>query len=40
MTRAIQIHEYGGPEVLRYEEVPVGKLGWQRSRCAQFTAAN
>ncbi len=27
MTRAIQIHEYGGPEVLRYEEVLLPKLG-------------
>ena len=27
MTRAIQIHEYGGPEVLRYEDIALGKLG-------------
>jgi len=32
MTRAIQIHEYGGPEVLRYEEVPLGKLGARQLR--------
>jgi hypothetical protein len=32
MARAIQIHEYGGPEVLRYEEVPTGKLGARQLR--------
>ncbi|HXR94034.1 MAG TPA: NADPH:quinone reductase, partial [Steroidobacteraceae bacterium] len=25
MPRAIRFHEYGGPEVLRFEEVEVGK---------------
>jgi len=27
MTRAIVLHEYGGPEKLRWEEVPVGEPG-------------
>ncbi len=27
MTRAIRMHEAGGPEVLRYEEIPVGEPG-------------
>jgi NADPH2:quinone reductase len=32
MARAIRIHEYGGPEVLRYEDVPTGKLGARQLR--------
>lgn len=35
MTRAIQIHEYGGPEVLRYEELPAEKLGARQLRIRQ-----
>ncbi len=27
MPKAIHIHEYGGPEVLRWEEVEVGDPG-------------
>ena len=32
MARAIRIHEVGGPEVLRYEEVPVGEPGPGQAR--------
>ena len=32
MTHAIRIHETGGPEVLRYEEVHVGEPGPGRVR--------
>jgi len=32
MSRAIRIHAYGGPEVLRFEEVPVGKPGTRQLR--------
>jgi len=32
MTRAIRIHEYGGPEVFRFEEVQLGKLGARQLR--------
>jgi NADPH:quinone reductase len=35
MTRAIRIHEPGGPEVLRWEEVEVGKPGDGQVRLAQ-----
>src|SRR5690606_40140609 len=27
MTKAVRIHEHGGPEVLRYEEVEIGDPG-------------
>ena len=27
MTKAVRVHNYGGPEVLRYEDVEVGKPG-------------
>ena len=27
MTKAVQVHNYGGPEVLKYEDVEVGKPG-------------
>jgi NADPH2:quinone reductase len=32
MARAIRIHEVGGPEVLRYEDVPVGEPGPGQAR--------
>ena len=35
MTRAIRIHEHGGPEVLRWEEVEVGEPGDGQVRLAQ-----
>lgn len=35
MPKAIRIHEYGGPEVLRFEEVPVDKLGARQLRIRQ-----
>ncbi len=35
MTRAIRIHETGGPEVLRWEEVEVGEPGEGQVRLAQ-----
>ena len=38
MARAIRIHEVGGPEVLRYEEVPVGDPGPGQAR-VRITAA-
>ncbi len=38
MARAIRIHEVGGPEVLRYEEVPVGEPGPGEARI-RLTAA-
>ena len=27
MTKAVRVHNYGGPEVLRYEDVEVGRPG-------------
>ena len=27
MVMTVRIHEYGGPEVLRYEDVPIGSPG-------------
>lgn len=35
MTRAIRIHEYGGPEVLRFEEVSSGQPGARQLRIRQ-----
>ena len=35
MVRAIRIHEYGGPEVMRFEEVEVGAPGPGEVRLAQ-----
>ncbi len=35
MVRAIRIHEYGGPEVMRWEEVDVGAPGPGQVRLAQ-----
>jgi len=35
MTRAIRIHETGGPEVLRWEEVEVGRAGPGEARIRQ-----
>ena len=35
MSKAIRIHEYGGPEVLRFEEVPAGSLGARQLRIRQ-----
>ena len=35
MPKAIRIHEYGGPEVLRYEEVSVGDPGPGQIRVRQ-----
>lgn len=35
MTQAIQIHEYGGPEVLRWESVNVGEPGHGQVRIRQ-----
>ncbi len=32
MSRAIRIHEYGGPEVLRFEDVEPGRLGARQLR--------
>ena len=31
MTKAIRIHEHGGPEVMKYEDVEVGSPGPGRS---------
>jgi NADPH2:quinone reductase len=35
MSRAVRIHEHGGPEVLRFEEVPAGRLGARQLRIRQ-----
>ena len=35
MSKAIRVHEYGGPEVLRFEEVPAGSLGARQLRIRQ-----
>lgn len=35
MTKAIRIHEYGGPEVLRYEDVDIGDVGPGQVRLRQ-----
>ncbi len=35
MSHAIRIHEYGGPEVLRYEEIATEKLGARQLRIRQ-----
>ncbi len=35
MPKAIRIHEYGGPEVMRYEEVAVGDPGPGQIRVRQ-----
>ena len=35
MPKAIRIHEYGGPEVLRFEEVEAGSLGARQLRIRQ-----
>ena len=35
MARAIRIHEYGGPEVMRFEEVDIGTPGPGEVRLAQ-----
>ena len=38
MTHAIQIHEAGGPEVLKWEEVRVGDPGSGQARIQQAAA--
>jgi NADPH2:quinone reductase len=38
MTRAIQIHEAGGPEVLKWEEVRIGQPGPGQARVRQAAA--
>jgi NADPH:quinone reductase len=35
MTKAIRIHEYGGPEVLKWEDVEVGSPGPRQARLTQ-----
>ena len=35
MSKAIRIHEYGGPEVLRYDDVDVGLPGRGEIRLKQ-----
>ncbi|MBC8338656.1 MAG: quinone oxidoreductase [Alphaproteobacteria bacterium] len=35
MTKAIRIHEYGGPEVLKYEDVDIGDVGPGQVRLRQ-----
>ncbi|MGE0031523.1 MAG: alcohol dehydrogenase catalytic domain-containing protein, partial [Steroidobacteraceae bacterium] len=35
MSKAIRIHEYGGPEVLRFEDVAPEKLGARQVRIRQ-----
>ena len=38
MTKAIRIHEYGGPEVLKWEDVEVGSPGPGQARLRQTAA--
>ena len=38
MSKAIRIHEYGGPEVLKWEDVEVGSPGPGQARLRQTAA--